>query len=263
MLLEFQFTLPHSNATLPKVSYTNSTISLAYNVFPPVYTLVSSQYLQVPAKTYTLELDPTYEMEVTIRQHGLVIATNKFDHGSTTLEFTCNVIIPTDSWKWKIAPATMPILQRFMLPSFNDSKWSDYLSGTSIQTDKRVWLLRHRFNLQKIPSALGLYFEMQEGMTIYLNNRRVFVYNVNSTITTITDTAMTYHEMRKRGRAVLGSVWLHEGWNVLAIACTSSTQRSSVVFSLFSLLTSNWDIETDSVLHTSTGNQVRLRSDYH
>ena len=258
--MEFQFTLPYSNTLLPTIHYDNASLFLTYDLYPNVHTLTSSQYLQVPAGNYSIELDPFYEVELSVLQHGLLLATTLYDTNATLLEFTCNIVLPSNSQAWKTAPATDSTLRRFMQSTFNASQWDTYRGGDQVRTDGQVWLLRQRVTLKTVPSAMGLYFELQEGMTMYINSKQVFCHNVDGCITSVKDVASHHQDGKQRGKAILGAGVFREGTNWIAVACTSSGSYSSVVLSLFSLAKTFWSIATENAIYSSvnTGNVVRL-----
>ena len=254
--MEFQFTLPYSNTLLPTIHYNNASLFLTYDLYSNVHTLTSSQFLQVPEGTYSIELDPSYDVELNVLQHGLLLATTRSDTNATLLKFTCNIVLPSNSFSWKTALATDYSLRRFMLPSFNATQWDNYCGGDQIRTDGKVWLLRQRVTLTTVPSAMGLYFELQEGMTIYINSKQVFCYNVEDCISTVSDVTNYHKDGKQRGRAILGAGVLKEGANWIAVACTSSGSHSSIVVSLFSLMTAFWDVGTESTIYSSVNSGI-------
>lgn len=64
--VEFQVMISHSNSSIPFFSLINNTIHVDYSKYPSVYTPTVSQFLEVPAGTYTVSLEPEDECIVEV-----------------------------------------------------------------------------------------------------------------------------------------------------------------------------------------------------
>ena len=227
--------IPHSNSSLPFFSYINDTIHVDYSRYPSVYTPTVSQFLEVPAGTYTVFLEPEDESIIEVRIHGVVIAIR--DGNQAQLKVILLSYIPFGASDWRATTATPELLNLFMDPLFTESDWNDYKAGGTYSITDHVWLLRKDFNVDTVPQSLGLYYQLQEGMVVYLNGHLVFTVDMKEDLS-MQSVSNSQSGTLKIGRAVLTSSWLVEnGRNVIAIATTSSSLSSSLQISLFSIAT--------------------------
>ena len=100
--------ISHSNSSIPFFSLINNTIHVDYSKYPSVYTPTVSQFLEVPAGTYTVSLEPEDECIVEVRIHGVVIAVR--DGNQAQLKFTLMSYIPFGASDWRATTATSDLL---------------------------------------------------------------------------------------------------------------------------------------------------------
>lgn len=228
--MEFVVRVPASNVSLPRFWLSGGVLRVSYTDYPNAFSPVVSQFLELPINNYAVSLSPEDQSTVEVRVHGVQIAS--CDEFHSDLAFDLGSFVPFRSSSWRVALATNSSLPRFMFPQFNDSDWSSYTGGEWIYTDRKVWLLRTSFFAQATPAGLGLYYQLQEGMRVYLNGHEVFSVNAPETMT-VRSRSRVSSTMRAE-RAVLSSLWLlPNALNTLAIAVTSSSPSSRLQLSLF------------------------------
>lgn len=216
--------------SLPRFQLFAGVLNVSYTEYPNAFSPVVSQFLELPANHYTISFSPEDQSRIEVRVHGVQIAF--CDEFHSELSFDLRSFVPFRSSSWRVALATNSSLPRFMLPQFNDSDWSSYTGGEWIRTNGKVWLLRTSFFASATPAALGLYYQLQEGMRVYLNGHEVFSVNAPESMTVRARSKVSV-AMRAE-RAVLSSLWLlPNAPNTLAIAVTSSYPKSRLQLSLF------------------------------
>lgn len=256
MPVEFRVTIPRSNSSIPFFSIMNGTIMANYSKYPFVYTPTVSQFLEIISDTYIISFDPDDECIVEVLVHGVTIAVR--ERNQSQLKFTLFSHIPFRSTGWRAITATPEIINVFMDPDFDVSNWDKYTAGEAYTVTDRVWLLRRQFIVGSIPQGLGLYYQLQEGMLVYINGHLVFSVDMNDDLS-MESTSNSRSPKLKIGRAVLTSSWLVEGtWNIIAIAATSSSSSSSIQISLFSLVSSLSVISRSIIVSSSTVELVSL-----
>ena len=112
--------------------------------------------------------------------------------------------------------------------------------------------------METVPQSLGLYYQLQEGMIVYLNGHLVFTVDMKESLS-MQSLSNSQSGKLKIGRAVLTSSWLVEnGRNVIAIATTSSSLSSSLQISLFSIATPLSIITREIQVSSSTVSSVSI-----
>ena len=235
--------------SLPRFGLSGGILRVSFIDYPNAFSPVVSQFLELPANNYAISFLPENQLVVEVRVHGIQIASCNEFHSD--LSFDLRSFVPFRSSSWRVALANETSLAHFMLPQFDDSDWTSYTGGEWIQTNGQVWLLRTSFVAAEIPAGLGLYYQLQAGMRVYLNGHEVFSMNIPDTMTVRAHSKL-YSALRAE-RAVLSSLWLRSGvLNVLAVAVTSLTPQSRLQLSLFAVSSPLSAIRPETIAFSST-----------